>query len=273
MTGWIYPNWLANNTLLRSFSGAVMTDDAVFTPRRARARGQPLDPWFFDDQQGFGVDDISSSRATSPRSLGIAGCQQTRSCASTGRLMGPFGAPDWNHRPFYERTTSTGRAALLRARRRQFREARRSRPVADGLAYGTADGIWIAALPDLAGGLPDRRSRHAGRPQAGASRTGGPPTSRPRAHSREGSPAPPRRQRARTVRKLPRRAARRSGKTLKLALNDSAAPAAQSAHGDASRGRTLATTSAKVGASGRVHPARQAAAQGARQAPARRPRP
>ena len=39
MTGWIYPSWMSNETLLRSFSGAVMNDDAVFTrARRLSAR-------------------------------------------------------------------------------------------------------------------------------------------------------------------------------------------------------------------------------------------
>ena len=31
LTGWIYPHWMSNDVLLRSFSGAVLNDDAVFT--------------------------------------------------------------------------------------------------------------------------------------------------------------------------------------------------------------------------------------------------
>jgi hypothetical protein len=68
MTGWIYPVWMSEDVLLRSFGGAALADDAVFTNLGTRE----VDSWFFDDQQGFGVDAVELSRdLTTPNSTSI----------------------------------------------------------------------------------------------------------------------------------------------------------------------------------------------------------
>jgi hypothetical protein len=95
LTGWIYPHWMSADTLLRSFSGAVFTDDAVFTHLGDNA----VDPWFFDDEQGFGVDDVELSRDLTTV-VGIAG-QSDEKLRVYRTTMHPFGAPDSDHTPFH----------------------------------------------------------------------------------------------------------------------------------------------------------------------------
>ena len=99
MTGWIYPHWMSNDMLLRSYSGAIMNDDAVFTAVGAGLADSQLDPWFFDEW-GYGVDDVELSRDLQTV-VGIAG-QASEKLRVYRTLMHPFGAPDWNHTPFRE---------------------------------------------------------------------------------------------------------------------------------------------------------------------------
>jgi hypothetical protein len=137
MTGWIYPHWLSNDTLLRSSSGAVFNDDAVITPL-----GGAVDPWFFDDQQGLGVDDVELSRDLSTV-IGIAGFNDEK-LRVYRTLMSPFGAPDWNHQPFYEGNTRVAeRCYELEGK---F-ESTTLAPGGGAMAYGTADGVYVASIP------------------------------------------------------------------------------------------------------------------------------
>ena len=136
MTGWIFPHWMTNDVLLRSFSGAVFNDDAVFTPL-----GGAVDPWFFDDQQGFGVDDVELSRDLSTV-VGIAGQDDEK--LRVYRTSRPFGAPDWNHQPFY--------AGNQRVAERCYEldgkfESTSLAPSGSAMAYGTAEGVFVASIP------------------------------------------------------------------------------------------------------------------------------
>jgi hypothetical protein len=137
MTGWIYPHWMTNDTLLRSFSGAVFNDDAVFTPL-----GGEVDPWFFDDQQGFGVDDVELSRDLSTV-VGIAGSsdEKLRVYRTT---MHPFGAPNWNHQPFATGNVAT--ATRCYELDGKF-ESTTLAPGGGAMAYGTAEGVFVATIP------------------------------------------------------------------------------------------------------------------------------
>ena len=137
MTGWIYPQWLSNDVLLRSFSGAVFTDDAVITPL-----GGAVDPWFFDDQQGFGVDDVELSRDLTTV-VGIAG-QNDEKLRVYRTTMSPFGAPDWNHQPFY--TGNTPVATRCYELGGKF-ESTTLAPGGGAMAYGTAEGVFVASIP------------------------------------------------------------------------------------------------------------------------------
>ena len=137
MTGWIYPQWLSNDMLLRSFSGAVFTDDAVITPL-----GGAVDPWFFDDQQGFGVDDVELSRDLTTV-VGIAG-QDDEKLRVYRTTMSPFGAPDWNHQPFY--TGNTPVAERCYELGGKF-ESTTLAPGGGAMAYGTAEGVFVASIP------------------------------------------------------------------------------------------------------------------------------
>ncbi len=142
MTGWTYPNWMSNDVLLRSFSGAIMTDDAVFTRVAPGLGDRELDPWFFDDQQGFGVDDVELSRDLQTI-VGIAGGsdEKLRVYRTT---VHPYGAPNWNHQPFY--TGNQPVAQRCYELDGKF-ESTTLAPSGQALAYGTAEGIHVASIP------------------------------------------------------------------------------------------------------------------------------
>jgi hypothetical protein len=109
LTGWIYPHWMANDVLLRSYSGATMNDDAVFTRVGPGRADKQLDPWFYDDEQGYGVDDVELSRDLKTV-VGIAGDSSER-LRTYRTTTAPFGAPDWDHTPFTTRSTCRSRRA------------------------------------------------------------------------------------------------------------------------------------------------------------------
>jgi hypothetical protein len=116
----------------------VFTDDAVFTHLGDNA----VDPWFFDDQQGFGVDDVELSRDLQTV-VGIAG-QSSEKLRVYRTTMPPFGAPDWNHQPFYAGNQPVAqRCYELEGK---F-ESTTLAPSGRALAYGTAEGISVASIP------------------------------------------------------------------------------------------------------------------------------
>ena len=83
MTGWIYPSWVSGDTLLRSFSGAVMNDDAVFT-RVGRARRLAARPVVLRRQPGLRRRRRRAVERPDDAWSGSPG-RATRSCASTAR--------------------------------------------------------------------------------------------------------------------------------------------------------------------------------------------
>ena len=93
LSGWIWPTWLDNQTLLRSDPAGILNDDGVITKL-----GGPVDPWFYDNNQGLGVISMEMSRDLT-NVIGIAGFsdEKLRVYRTT---MSPFGAPDWDHTPF-----------------------------------------------------------------------------------------------------------------------------------------------------------------------------
>ncbi len=143
MTGWIYPSWVSGETLLRSFSGAVMNDDAVFTRVGPGLADSQLDPWFFDDNQGFGVDavELSGDQTTL---IGIAG-QSDEKLRVYRTTIGPFGAPDWDHKPFAQGNQPVAQQCYELPGK--FVSTSLA-PSGRAMAYGTAEGVWIAAIPE-----------------------------------------------------------------------------------------------------------------------------
>ena len=144
MTGWIYPHWMSDDMLLRSYSGAIMNDDAVFTRVGAGLADTQLDPWFFDEW-GYGVDDVELSRDLQTV-VGIAG-QSSEKLRVYRTLMHPFGAPNWDHTPFRDGNQPVAQPCyeLGDPVGGKF-EATSLSPDGRGLAYGVGDGIWVAPL-------------------------------------------------------------------------------------------------------------------------------
>ena len=133
LTGWIYPHWMSGDTLLRSYSGAVLTDDAVFTHLGDNA----VDPWFFDDQQGFGVDDVELSRDLQTV-VGIAGpsSEKLRVYRTTD---GPVRRAATGDHPAVLAPATVQVAQRCYELRRRSSRARRSHRAAEAMAYGTAE--------------------------------------------------------------------------------------------------------------------------------------
>ena len=140
LTGWIAPHWMSNDLLLRSSPGANLNDDAVFTP----VGSQTNDHWFYDPNQGLGVEDVELSRDLQTV-VGIAGFydEKLRVYRTT---MSPFGAPDWDHTPFtnHQNVPVAQQCYELGGK---F-ESTTLAPSGKAMAYGTAAGVFVAAIPD-----------------------------------------------------------------------------------------------------------------------------
>jgi len=139
LTGWIAPHWVSNDTLLRSSAGANLNDDAVFTKV-----GTPgIDPWFYDPNQGLGVKDVELSR-DQQTVVGIAGFydEKLRVYRTT---MSPFGAPDWDHTPFTNKV-NVPVAQQCYELPGKFENTTLA-PSSKAMAYSTAEGVFVAAIP------------------------------------------------------------------------------------------------------------------------------
>ena len=137
MTGWIWPQWIDNTTLLRSDPSLSPNDDAVITPL-----GGANDNWFYDPNQGLGVANVELSRDLTTV-VGIAGFsdEKLRVYRTT---MSPFGAPDWDHTPFTNHENVPRRPAVLRAAGHEVHQHVASPRPATALVYGTKDGLYVS---------------------------------------------------------------------------------------------------------------------------------
>ena len=140
LTGWVAPHWMSNDLLLRSSPGANLNDDAVFT----RLGETTNDHWFYDPNQGLGVEDVELSRDLQTV-VGIAGfySEKLRVYRTT---MSPFGAPDWDHTPFTNKQ-NVPVAQQCYELPGKF-ESTTLAPSGKAMAYGTAEGVFVAAIPD-----------------------------------------------------------------------------------------------------------------------------
>ena len=101
MTGWIAPFWTSNSTLLRSGSGAVMNEDAVFTTVGPAKADSDLKRWFWDER-GIGVDEVEITR-DGHAVVGIAGFGD-EFLRVYRPLFDPASAPAQDMRPFATNT-------------------------------------------------------------------------------------------------------------------------------------------------------------------------
>jgi WD40-like Beta Propeller Repeat len=151
LTGWIYPQWVANDTLLRSYANTTLNDDTVLNKIGPGVGDDQLDHWFYDPKGMQTVKDVELSR-DGKAVAGIVG-QGDDVLRVYRPTMDPFNAPDWNHVPFaqgnqpvvepcYEYTGPVGG---------KF-ESVSFAPDGRHLAYGVGDGIWVSNVPDLGAG-------------------------------------------------------------------------------------------------------------------------
>src|SRR4051794_3913972 len=141
LTGWVAPHWVSNDLLLRSSPGANLNDDAVLT----RVGERTNDPWFYDPDQGLGVEDVELSRDLQTV-VGIAGfsSEKLRVYRTT---MSPFGAPDWDHTPFTNHENVPVAQQCYELPGTKFENTTLA-PSGKAMAYSTAQGVFVAAIPD-----------------------------------------------------------------------------------------------------------------------------
>lgn len=137
LTGWIYPVWLDNTTLIRSDPG-TLNDDAVFT----NLGGHPADRWFYDSHMGLGVVaiDLSHDRSTV---VGIAGFNDEK-LRVYRTVLDPFTVPDWDHTPFTN-TVQRQSADQCFELTGKFKSTSLA-PSGSALAYGTPDGVYVTPI-------------------------------------------------------------------------------------------------------------------------------
>jgi hypothetical protein len=150
LTGWIYPSWISNSKLLRSESGTILNDDAVFNEIGPGVGDDQMDHWMYDDI-GNGVTDVELS-GDLQTAVGIAG-DSDQALRVYHPNVDPFNAPDWDHSPWPQNNVDVVDKCY------QFQdpvggsfETPSLSPDGRKLAYGVGDGIYVAQLPDLSGG-------------------------------------------------------------------------------------------------------------------------
>jgi hypothetical protein len=140
LSGWIWPIWLDNQTLLRSDPAGILNDDAVLN-----RLGGPIDRWFYDHQQGLGVIAMELSRDLT-NLIGIAGFsdEKLRVYRTT---MSPFGAPDWDHTPFTNKVNVPTAEQCWELTGAKYLSTSMA-PSGKAFAYGTAEGVYTTTIPD-----------------------------------------------------------------------------------------------------------------------------
>jgi WD40-like Beta Propeller Repeat len=151
LTGWIYPHWVSNDTLLRSYANSVLNDDSVFNKIGPGIGDGQLDHWFYDQQGGQTVKDVELSR-DGKTVAGIVGQGDDR-LRVYRPTVDPFNAPNWNHVPFAQGNQPVVQPCYEYSNPVGGRfESVSIAPDGRHLAYGVGDGIWVSNVPDLAAG-------------------------------------------------------------------------------------------------------------------------
>ncbi|MDA0180639.1 hypothetical protein OJ997_10080 [Solirubrobacter phytolaccae] len=143
LSGWMWPSWLDDDTLLRSDPSGILNDDAVLT--ELGGPNPPVDPWFYDDQQGLGVIAMDLGRDLQ-YAIGIAGFsdEKLRVYRTT---MSPFGAPNWDHTPFTNHPNVRTAEQCWELTGSKFRSTTMA-PSGRAFAYGTDDGVYVTSIPN-----------------------------------------------------------------------------------------------------------------------------
>jgi hypothetical protein len=150
LTGWIYPSWVSDSKLLRSESGTILNDDAVFNDIAPGVGDDQIDFWMYDDI-GSGVTDVELS-SDLQTVVGIAG-DSDQYLRVYHPNVDPFNAPDWDHGPFaHDNVDVVDKCYQFQEPVGGAFETPSLSPDGHRLAYGVGDGIYVAQLPDLSNG-------------------------------------------------------------------------------------------------------------------------
>lgn len=150
LTGWIYPHWMSNDKLLRSSPGAILNENTVFNTVGPGKADKELKRWFFDANGGNDVFDVELSRDLKTI-VGIVG-QQADHLRVYRPLFDPYNAPEQKLGPFDTNTPVVEPCYEFNGPVGGKFESPSLSDDGRRLAYGVGNGIWVASLPDLAGG-------------------------------------------------------------------------------------------------------------------------
>ncbi|HEU4658117.1 MAG TPA: hypothetical protein VFR97_11345 [Capillimicrobium sp.] len=150
LTGWIYPQWLTNDMLVRSDAGAILNEDVVFNRVAPGLGDDELDRWFWDEWQGLGLIDAELTH-DHRAAAAIAGASDEK-LRVYRPLVEPFGAPDPNLAPFAKNEPIVEPCFELGDPVGGKFESLSFSPDGKRLAYGVGDGIWVVSIPDFSGG-------------------------------------------------------------------------------------------------------------------------
>ena len=142
MTGWIYPSWIVRRHAAALVLGRGDERRRRVHPRRSRPRRLPARPVVLRRQPGLRR---RRRRAVGRQTLvGIAG-QSDEKLRVYRTTMSPFGAPNWDHQPFAQGNQPVAQQCYELPGK--F-ESTSLAPSGRAMAYGTAEGVWVAAIPE-----------------------------------------------------------------------------------------------------------------------------
>ncbi|MBJ7331169.1 MAG: hypothetical protein JHC95_14830 [Solirubrobacteraceae bacterium] len=139
LTGWISPQWINNDTIMRTFANYPLNEDMVFNKIGPGLRDTQMVRWFYDDQAQWLVESRVSRDLRKVAGIGGDADQKLRFY----RVL---------EDPLAKDNGSVERCGELEAAAGDRFSSPSWSPDTTGIAYAQGNGIHVAAIPDLSGG-------------------------------------------------------------------------------------------------------------------------
>jgi hypothetical protein len=147
LTGWIAPSWMAKGWLLRSGANVSPNEDTVFNAIGPGKGDDEMKRWFWDDDQGLGVDDVEMA-ADESFSVGVAGFYDEL-LRFYRPVADPYNAPKQSLSFWEKNTPAVERCFQLENPKGNKFRSPTIAPDGRGAAYVDDAGVHVVVVPDV----------------------------------------------------------------------------------------------------------------------------